>query len=342
MSEPRTPSLNSSWRERLRRRALILRPPPTPGERTIGGVLLAVGAIGMIGAPLLISGAEVAGAITLGVPLAIGIAAGLLARDSRGVLAIGAIAAGIGIVVATLLGAGLAGTFCALVYAVIAFPPALLAAFATLTCRRWRRRRSLSRPSSRGNALLLIGAFTLPLAWHAAERLWPTSHPPETLTATRLVDASLPSVWESSLAFPEAGARTAEAISAPLPFAASGRATRVGDEKTIVFAKGVVRVRVAAIEPGHRLVAEVVEQSIERKALRLHAVTVTCDPVAPDRTRATLRIEFEPLMSPRWYWRPYERFFGGITFDALLDAWQETAKRAAATAPPVSQPVPPP
>jgi hypothetical protein len=61
------------------------------------------------------------------------------------------------------------------------------------------------------------------------------------------------------LSFADAPRSPWEAIHAPLPRSAPGHASRVGDEKTMRFGKGVVRVRVVAIEP-HRLVAEVVEQ----------------------------------------------------------------------------------
>ncbi|MSR47690.1 MAG: hypothetical protein EXS13_11610 [Planctomycetes bacterium] len=78
--------------------------------------------------------------------------------------------------------------------------------------------------------------------------------------------------------------------------------------------------RIREIERGRQLVTEVLEQTIERKALLLHQVTLTCRPIGVERTRVAVRTDFEPRMGPRWYWRPFERFFGRSSFEALLGA----------------------
>jgi hypothetical protein len=126
---------------------------------------------------------------------------------------------------------------------------------------------------------------------------------------------------------PEPGESPWEHVNAPIPRAASGRATAVGDEKAIRFGKGTIRVRVREVEPGRRLVADVVEQTIEQRALGLRTLTLECAPEGPQATRVAMTIDFVPRMGPRWCWRPYERFFGAIPFEAMVEAWREGVRR---------------
>lgn len=330
-------------KRRREERAFVARPRPTFRERIAGVALLSISIIGACLTPLLILGPDVTAAMTFGMPIAIGIAAGMLARDHRGIVSIGAATAGIGIVVATLFIADEIGPFCAIIYSVIAMPPAYLAAAITLGLRRRLRRRALAARRAatlRHDALLLLLAYALPLGWHAAEQRWPTTHAPESLAMERIVAAPLAAVWESRLAFPATGPFSAEAIHAPLPREASGRAHAVGDVKRLSFDRGTLAVRLVRVVPGRELVAEVIEQTIERRALRLHTVTLSCEPLAPEQTRVAVRLDFTPLMAPRWYWRPFERLFGGLTFDALLDGWEAGATEPPRIAPPAALPPP--
>ena len=265
----------------------------------------------------LFESAPVAVAITVVVPATIGVMAGAFARSASMLLMIGMVCAGITVVVAGMLSSSLAGVFCGTIYAVVAFMPGLCAGLIVLGLRRrraWHRR--LDR---RWLGPLLV---VVPLAVHAVERAWPAVHAPEHILEVREFAAPVERVFGQSLAFGASPASPWEAIQAPLPRNASGRASAVGDVKSMVFDKGVITVHVSAVEPGRRLVAEVIEQTIERRALLLSTVTVTCEPIGPERTRVMLRLDFVPCMGPRWYWRPFERWFGGIAFDALFDAWE--------------------
>jgi uncharacterized protein YndB with AHSA1/START domain len=272
-------------------------------------------------------------ALVLCVPIALGAICGLVVPSASVLFRVGLIGGGIVTLVGVLMLADLAGLFCGVFYAVVAFLPAMIAGLIVLWIRGVLDRRvSSRRVKRRVDALLLLAAVALPLAQSAIERRWPTRHARESLEFSRTIDRPIAEVWSSRLCCGAARNPWFEAIDAPLPRAAAGGATQVGDEKQVRFDKGVIRARVVRLDPGRELVAEVFEQTIERKALRMLAVTVTCDALGPDRTGANLRLDFVPLMGPRWYLRPVERRFGWITFDALLDAWESGTPHASPAA----------
>ena len=304
------------------------KPPPFwSSDEQVFGVLAAIATLlGLAWLMSVLGSAAVAVAISLAVPVALGVLVGVFARSASAVIMIGLLLGAIGIVVAGLWTLECVGVFCGAIYAVIAFGPGLCAGLIVLGLRR--RRAWHHRHGKRWLGPLLI---VVPLSVHAVERAWPAVHAPEHILEVREFAAPVERVFGQSLAFGASPASPWEAIHAPLPRNAIGRASAVGDVKSMVFDKGVITVRVSAVEPGRRLVAEVIEQTIERRALLLSTVTVTCEPIGPERTRVMLRLDFVPCMGPRWYWRPFERWFGGIAFDAVFDAWEREVCEPVAT-----------
>lgn len=303
-----------------------------PGDAAISlafgsGMLTVVGLLCLL--PLVMD-YPIAAAVTLGIPLTLGALAGLVARRAAVFVMFALVLGGVCATVGALWLEDLAGVFCGCVYFVAAIPPAVMAGAVVVVLRR---RAAARRPGAKPGALWFLLALTPPFALHAWDRLQ-GPYAEEALEASRDLDAPAEAVWERSLAFPPGAAWPWETMHAPLPRDGAGHATAVGDEKVIRFDKGVVQTRVVAVQAPHRLVAEVVAQDVERRALRLHRVILRCEPLGPDRTRCTVRIEFEPRMGPRWYWRLYEGFFGAMTLEAVLAAWQSgTASTGTATAP---------
>lgn len=287
------------------------------GAFAVGPILIAL----LLLAPVLVH-YKLQTAITLGLPAALGALAGAVAPRASILMMICPVLAVILGLAAGLWTLELAGVFCGVIYAVVAMPPALLAGLLVIALRRrvaWYRRvkKGWLGPT-------LVG---LPLALHAIERSWPVVYGDEQLVMAREIAAPVDRVFRQSLAVDAASVSPWERIQAPLPVAVAGRASAPGDVKTMVFGKGVITVRVRAVEPGRRLVADVIEQTIEQRALGLSTVTVACDPLGAERTLVQLQLDFEPRMGPRWYWRPFERWFGGISFDAVLTDWQREATK---------------
>lgn len=264
-------------------------------------------------------------AISVAVPVVIGALIGLVVRRARIVtvfLAVTATCLAIATVAMCLLFQGAAGVFCAVVFTVAAIPPALLGLLCGIALRqhleRRRRRERANAPDRRALLWPMLALAGAPLAVQGYEQAAAEPYADERLVFTRTIAAAAEDLWQTSLAF-DAPNSSWQHVHAPLPQRASGRATAVGDEKALQFAKGVLRVRIVAVEPGRSLVAEVLEQTIEARALRLHRVTFAVAPRSAASCDVSITLEHTPLMGPRWHWRPYEQFFGGITFDAIVE-----------------------
>lgn len=263
---------------------------------------------------------------TLAIPITIGAICGALVPNGLWLLLVVGVMGGVGALVIALWIGHIAGLFCGLVFAAVGISPAMLAGLCVLS---WRRARRRTEPPSTRSLLLLIA---LPYVSFGIESLVPFEPRMETLEVSRTIAAPVARVWGQSLGFGDRQPSAWQRVDAPLPESSSGRATRIGDRKRIEFGKGHILARVVEVKPGRRLVAEVLEQTIEVKALRLRRVVVTCEPAAAERTdaevtKASLAIEFEPLMRPRWYLRLFEPFFGGIAMEAVMDAWQGHAEQ---------------
>lgn len=269
--------------------------------------------------------------VTFGLPIVLGAISGLAVKNSRALSVFGIVWVAIGCLVGVMLVQNLIGGFCALIYALAAWPPGFATGLMVMWWRRWRQHPD----GGWGKIDLGVFALLMLLPWGlcAGDAISPPRHGVERLLVTRDIAAPLAVVWQQGLDGAASRSPLWTAMAAPLPIAVSGAAARVGDIKTIHYGKGLLRVRVVAIEPGRRLVAVVLAQTIEQNALRLHTVEVACRSLGADRTRAELSITFEPLLSPRWYWRHFEAVFGGVAFAAVLDDWQRGAEAAGAAQP---------
>lgn len=306
------------------------RPRPGRASRTrratqvdYGPLFVAVTIMTLCLTPCLLGATVVWWAVTLGLPLALGIAAALVVPQPRvGVTLFAAVL--VLSCTACMLLIGDAGVFCGAIYTGVSLPTAVVAANVVQSLRKARERQRAKRGDDR--ALWLLIALALPLGLHTFELVRPPTWPDEALVRSVDVEAPIEAVWAQSLSFADFVAPLSELISAPLPRAAIGSSSRVGDEKTLRFDKGLLRVRIVRIEAPRTLVAEVIEQTIERRALLLRRVTVSCVSIGRARTRAEIRLDFEPRMGPRRIWRPAERLFGGLSFDAVLSAWKSGAE----------------
>lgn len=259
-------------------------------------------------------------AITLGVPLGLGLITGLCAPTTRWIVITALALLGSVALLAALFVTNAAGIFCLVVYASGCIPIGILGAWIGF----YLRQRLLRRMRARASAVLL--AFVLPFGLHAAEHAVGPARERESRAHERVLHAPLARVWKQSLLEvrderPNSGWFD---LSAPRAREASGRASRVGDEKLIRYTKGYLRVRVEHVEEEQELFLRVLEQhELESKALKLHSIRISARALDAETTAVTIEYEFTPLMTPRWYWRPLERFFGGIAVEHVFDLWQE-------------------
>jgi hypothetical protein len=263
--------------------------------------------------------------ISIGMPFGLGFLTGCLAPSPRWV-AITALALLWSLLLYALLYfVDIAGVFCLVVYATGGMPIGLFGAWIGFSLRQ----RLLRRKRARSAAALL--AFLLPYGLHAAEQALGLARERETRGAERVLRAPLARAWSQSLleVRDERSNTGWFRVNAPRAREASGRASQVGDEKLIRYSKGHLRVRVEHVEEGRELYLRVLEQhELESKALRLHSIRITARALDEETTAVALEYEFTPLMTPRWYWRPLERFYGGLAIEHFFDLWQEALDAA--------------
>lgn len=282
--------------------------------------------------------------LTLLFPAIGGVLCALLVRDDAaffralGLLAVIAMVYG-SMIAWLLLRVGVAGVFCSAIYLCVAAPPCMTAGVAVLLIRRSRDACCSSGtrgPGTRGPGTRLLILFAPPLlilGGSALEHAVPPACAQESLSASARVAAPIERVWSQSLSWSDRPDTAWRHLGTPLPIARSGSATRVGSVLRVQFAKGVVALRVTEVESGRLLVAEVIEQTVERPALVLRRVELRCVSRGPSATDVELRIVYQPRMRPRAYWRLFERAFGGLTLDYVVRGWREQAERERAPQP---------
>lgn len=91
------------------------------------------------------------------------------------------------------------------------------------------------------------------------------------------------------------------------PLQAVGAIDSVGDVRTCVYHRGRIVKRVTTVVPGRSLAFDVIEQSIGyERDVRLKSGSFAFEPAEGSGTLVTLTTSYEPLLTPRWCWRPFE------------------------------------
>lgn len=244
-------------------------------------------------------------AVVLGVPFALGSVLGYAVRTGRfarillGLLAIAGLA-GAGITLE------LSGLLCGLSLASVFIVPMLVGLLAGTTLRRALRSSTFSQRWYLHASLLFLATGGLIYVEH---RLVGASAP-EVVRTTRVLPVEPSMAWDS-LVFYEEVRHTPPLLARlglPHPLYTSGDLTGVGDLKTCVYDKGRLVKRVTAYHPERQLGFDVVEQrGIEDRSIRLLSGSFQFEPLGPTSTRVTLTTVYEPLLSARLVWRPFER-----------------------------------
>jgi hypothetical protein len=240
----------------------------------------------------------------LGIPFAIGCALGYGVRAGRIGLALLALVV-LGGLIGGAVTAHISGVLCGTILGGILLGPVLVGALAGWILRtRLRATRFRQRWYFPTLVLfVLIGGLV-----YVEHRLVGSGRV-EAIHTTRVlpVDASL--AWNSLVFYEEI--RHAPPLLArlglPHPLYTTGEIVGVGDLKTCVYSKGRLVKRITEYRPANFLGFDVVEQQgIEDRSVRLISGSFRFEPVGVDRTRVTLTTVYEPLLSARLVWRPFE------------------------------------
>jgi hypothetical protein len=249
-------------------------------------------------------------AATLALPLAAGallgygVRAGWVAKVALAVVLVSGF-------VCVLMGAGVAGLFCGIIFGCIALVPLLLGALAGFVLRQSLK---TSRFDQRWH-LPTIFFLLAPLAAAWVDRVTWTPPPVEAARTVAVLNLSIDEAWRNVRFYEQVRAEEPAIfrwrwLGLPRPLYASGTARQPGDRTVCVYDKGRLVKQVVEVSEGpegRRLAFRVIEQGFERHAMRLVGGSFQFESVDAGHTRVTLETTYVPYLGPRWCWRPAER-----------------------------------
>jgi hypothetical protein len=198
------------------------------------------------------------------------------------------------------------GVFCGAVLAGIALGPAFLGLIAGTILRQRLKR---SRWDQRGHLPLLCLLLT-PMIWGAVERAVHRPLADETISTDRLIAVSPDRAWKSLMFYEEVAhpPPLLMRLALPRPLYTSGVARKPGDVMICVYTKGRLVKRVTASVVDQKLTFAVIEQTrLETDSIHLEGGSFAFEPAGSNQTRVTLTSQYQPLLWPRFLWRPFER-----------------------------------
>jgi hypothetical protein len=279
------------------------KPPFIGWKFWLPGLAMSMGA-GVAMYAVLWSGMRVANwPLWLGVGVSVGCILGYRARVNALALPLLGLAALVGVVVG-LVSVGQAGAFCGLILACVFLVPLFGGVFLGAALRSALKNSRFSQRSY----LPVIGFMAAPVVTAA---IFGNSGAVgvEAIKTSEFVAASPQECWDALQFYAEVEHEPPLLLrlTLPRPLRTTGRATQPGDTKTCVYTTGRLVKLVTGADAPASLRFTVIEQSlgIERE-VRLAAGEFAFDAVEGG-TRITLTTRYEPMLTPRWAWRPAER-----------------------------------
>ncbi|MFM9956649.1 MAG: hypothetical protein ACKVZJ_01120 [Phycisphaerales bacterium] len=163
----------------------------------------------------------------------------------------------------------------------------------------------------------------------------PAPMPVESVGTSRVIATDPETAWDSMMYYEQVTHDPPLILRVGLarPLATRGAMDRIGATKTCLYNKGYLTKRVTSSRPGERLAFEVTEQRIGyERDVRLRSGAFEFEAIGDERTRVTLVTEYEPLLSPRWVWRPFERYAVHTLHGHVLEGMRREAEAPPMTA----------
>jgi len=261
-------------------------------------------------------------ALWIGVPLSLGCLVGYGARVRWLGVAILCIGAALTFTF-TLMSLSLAGAFCGISLTVILAGPLTIGALLGWVLRRTLKHTAFSqRHYLRTFCILSVGPIW---AWASGPA---TYGEPESIRTSQVVAAPLNAAWDSVVFFEEVRGRPPLLLRIGLahPLQTLGSAEHVGDHKTCIYNRGHITKEITQVAPGELLAFRIVEQQIGYEHdVRLLSGSFAFARVDDSHTSVTLTTTYQPRLTPRFAWRPFERLATHTLHEHVLD---EMARRA--------------
>jgi hypothetical protein len=200
----------------------------------------------------------------------------------------------------------LAGVFCGLTLGAITLGPILIGAMLGVGLRSALKQGGFSQRSYLPVLLVLL----VPVVCAAVQGRPRGHRPVESISTVGVIAAPVGPCWDSIMFYEEVTHEPPWILKVGLarPLYTTGMSQRVGDIKRCMYNKGPISKLITRVRPGELLAFEVVEQRIGyERDVRLTGGAFAFRAASPERTEVTLTTSYEPLLSPRWVWRPFER-----------------------------------
>ncbi len=287
--------------------------------------------------PFLLNGYSTTG-LWFGVPIALG---SIVGYTGRGGLAL-KVCLGLAIaasVVLAMFSMNIAGLFCGLILAGIFIVPIVLGIGVGAALGALAQARAKEKRFRRASKLRSLGFLLIPVIWMVIEGPAAGHGRVETIVTTERVMVAPAEVWDSLMFYEEVEREPPLLLrfGLPVPVRTHGEMMLVGDVKVCEYRKGELKKRITEIRPNELLAFSVVHQRIGfEKSVRLIDGSFALREVAPDETELTLTTRYEPLLTPRWVWRPIEKLSAQTlhrhVVGGIADEGEELARTRAAIA----------
>ncbi len=260
-----------------------------------------------------------------GAPAAVGCVVGYRFRAAYVLLPV-AILTGVAVFLLGVVPLRLGGVFCALMLSLIVFGPIAGATVIGALLRLWLKG---TRFGQRRH-LPAIGMLLVCVALAAVEGP-PPRRAPGSISGERVIAASPDAVWAAIQFYEEVthGPPPLLRVGLARPLYTTGASAAPGDVKVCISNKGRIAKRITRADAPALPAFDVIERRIgyERDA-GLIGGRFELAPAGAAATRVRLTTTYEPLLTPRWCWRPAERLAVGMLHGHVLEGMAMQAEAA--------------
>lgn len=268
------------------------------------GLLLSIGGSTLLIACMVVGMHAWGAALWLGVPFAAGSVLGYTVRSRWYVIPLLGLIALSGLIFG-FASMNLAGVYCGLVLGALLAGPLVIGAVAGAILRSVLKHSTFSQRQY----LPILFMFLVPIGWAALEGR-PAPMAPESISTSTAMAGAPDEVWDSIVFYEDVKHPPPWILRLGLarPLRAIGSAIHPGDVKVCFYNKGRIVKRVVEAVRGQRLTFQVIDQQIGyERDVRLISGGFVLTP-RDGGTAVTLTTTYEPFLTPRWCWRPFEAY----------------------------------
>ena len=212
----------------------------------------------------------------------------------------------LGAIVVVSVAARVEGAFCGAILGAIAIVPMMFGALAGIILRQSLKQ---TRFGQRWY-LPVITLLALPAVTQLAQRTLTRPPAAESVATSAVLLMSVDAAWHSRLAANPGDVDGPFRLGMVRP-AGGGGGTGLGRTFVARLTAGAAAVHITRRVDGRELDWSFVTQAhVEDRAIRLLDGRMTFEPTGPAAARVTVTTRYQPLLTPRWCWRPLERWAG--------------------------------